>query len=49
MELLPKPTLNTDTNQALFKYLQEMSMNSQSLILVLKIPIEERITAHRKR
>ena len=47
-ELLSTPTLNPDNNLVLFKYLQEMSTNSQFAISVLQIIIEERITAHRE-
>ena len=39
-ELLPTTTLNPDNNQALFKYLHEVSMNSQLSISVLQILIE---------
>ena len=39
-ELLPAPTLNPDNNQVLFKYLQDVSTNSQFAIIVLQIIIE---------
>ena len=35
-ELLPTPTLNADKNQLLFKCLQDVSINSQFEISVLK-------------
>ena len=35
MELLPTTDLNTDKNNALFKYLQDVSTNSQFEISVL--------------
>ena len=47
-ELLPTPTLNPDNNQALFKYLRDVPMNSQFAISVLNILLEERRTAHCK-
>ena len=45
-ELLTTPTWNTDNNQALFKYLQDVSKNSQFPIFILQILIEESRTAH---
>ena len=47
-ELLPTPTLNPDNNQALFKYLRDVPMNSQFAISVLNILLEERRIAHCK-
>ena len=45
--MLPTPTLNPDNNQVLFKYLQDVSTNSQLVISVLQIIIEEgRIVHH---
>ena len=41
--------MNTDKNQALFKYLKDVSTNRQFTIYVLKILTEERITEHCKR
>ena len=46
-ELLPTPTLNSDDSQGLFMYLQYLSTNYQFTILLLKILLEENITAHR--
>ena len=48
-ELLRIPTMNPDNNQVLFKYLRDMSTNSQFAISVLQIRTEERITSHRER
>ena len=49
IELLLTPTLNPDNNHALFKYLRDVSMNSQLAISVLQTLLEESRTAHRKR
>ena len=48
-EFLTTPSLNPDNNQAFFKYLQDVSKNSQFAISVLQIIIEDRRTAHRER
>ena len=47
-ELLPTPTLNSDNNQELFKYLRDVSTNPQIEISTLQIRIEEGITVHSK-
>ena len=47
-KLLPTSTLNPEKNQALFKYLRDVSMNSKFAISALKIITEERITEHRE-
>ena len=47
-ELLESPTLKSSNNEALFKYLRDVSKNSTFTTAVLQIIVEERLTDHCK-
>ena len=49
VELSPTPTLNTETNSALFQYLRDVSTDSTFALSILQVLIDDRRTSHRLR